>query len=424
LQNVPKSFQEENAEHFTDYQDNTLYALIGITDPIRPEVPHAVTICREAGVHVKMITGDAKPTAVAIAKQAGILSETFIPDNFEMETRRGEIVLTSEELSQLSDEKLVETIPHLRVLARSTPMDKLRLVKAMHQQGEVVAMTGDGTNDAPALKFADVGISMGIAGTEVAKEASDIVLMDDNFRSIVTGIWWGRTLYQNIQKFLQFQLSVNVVALTCALLGPLVGIPLPLTVPQLLWINIIMDTFAAIALSTDPPREHSMKQKPIKREASIITPPMGMTILFCSVFQVLILGIVLFCGLFLEDGKMFQFNAEPHEPKNIQALTVFFTTFVMFQFWNIFNCRSLRHDESPFSLLLKNRLFLLIIGLIIFVQIGMVQVSGYWGVGQIFRTESLSVLQWLKIILLTMTIIPFAWIVRNLVSRWTFAVQK
>ncbi|MDR2117205.1 MAG: cation-translocating P-type ATPase [Planctomycetaceae bacterium] len=419
VQNVPESFREENAEHFIDYRDNTLYALIGITDPIRPEVSHAVTVCYDAGVHVKMITGDAKPTAVAIAKQAGILSETFIPDNFEAEIKRGEIVLTSEELSQLSDEKLVEVIPHLRVLARSTPMDKLRLVKAMHQQGEVVAMTGDGTNDAPALKFADVGISMGIAGTEVAKEASDIVLMDDNFKSIVTGIWWGRTLYQNIQKFLQFQLSVNVVALTCALLGPLVGVPLPLTVPQLLWINIIMDTFAAIALSTDPPREHSMKQKPIKREASIITPSMGMTILFCSAFQVLILGIVLFCGLFLESGKMFQFNASPHEPQNIQALTVFFTTFVMFQFWNIFNCRSLRHDESPFSLLWKNRLFLLIIGLIIFVQIGMVQVSGYWGIGRIFRTESLSVLQWLKIILLTMTIIPFAWFVRILISRCT-----
>ncbi|MDR0705068.1 MAG: cation-translocating P-type ATPase [Planctomycetaceae bacterium] len=424
-QNVPESFKEENAEHFTDYRDNTLYALIGITDPIRPEVPHAVTVCREAGVHVKMITGDAKPTAVAIAKQAGILSETFISgdfkndfeNDFETAIKHGEAVLTSEELSQLSDEKLVEVIPHLRVLARSTPMDKLRLVKAMHQQGEVVAMTGDGTNDAPALKFADVGISMGIAGTEVAKEASDIVLMDDNFKSIVTGIWWGRTLYQNIQKFLQFQLSVNVVALTCALLGPLVGVPLPLTVPQLLWINIIMDTFAALALSTDPPRERSMKQKPIKREASIITPSMGITILCCSAYQVVILGIVLCYGLFLENGKMFQFNADPREPENIQALTVFFTTFVMFQFWNIFNCRSLRHDESPFSLLLKNRLFLLIIGLIIFVQIGMVQISGYWGIGQVFRTESLSVLQWLKITLLTMTIIPFAWLVRILFTR-------
>ncbi|MDR2704478.1 MAG: calcium-translocating P-type ATPase, PMCA-type [Planctomycetaceae bacterium] len=417
--NVPESFQEENAEHFTDYHDNTLYALIGITDPIRPEVPHAVTICREAGVGVKMITGDAEPTAVAIAKQAGILSETFNSGDFETEIKRGEIVLTSEELSQLSDEKLVEIIPHLRVLARSTPMDKLRLVKAMHQQGEVVAMTGDGTNDAPALKFADVGISMGVAGTEVAKEASDIVLMDDNFKSIVTGIWWGRTLYQNIQKFLQFQLSVNVVALTCALLGPLFGVSLPLTVPQLLWINIIMDTFAAIALSTDPPRERSMKQKPVKREASIITLPMGITILCCSIYQVLILGIVLCYGLFLENGKIFHFNADPREPENIQALTVFFTTFVMFQFWNIFNCRSLRHDESPFSLLLKNRLFLLIVGLIIFVQIGMVQVSGYGGIGQIFRTESLSITQWLKIILLTMTIIPFAWIVRILFARWT-----
>jgi len=388
-------------------KDHTLLALIGISDPIRPEVPHAVEICRNAGVEVKMITGDAKPTAVAIARQAGIIKET--------ETQAPE-VLTSDELAQLNDEDLVTIIPRLRVLARSTPMDKLRLVKAMHRQGEVVAMTGDGTNDAPALKFADVGISMGITGTEVAKEASDIVLMDDNFKSIVTGIWWGRTLYQNIQKFLLFQLSVNAVAMTCALLGPLAGIPLPLTVPQLLWINIIMDTFAALALSTDPPRENSMKRKPIPRNASIVTSSMGLTILFISVYEVVILFSALYFGWFLDAKHRFHFHAEPRAAENIHALTVFFTIFVMFQFWNIFNCRSLRYDESPFRLLHKNKLFLLIVGLIGTVQFTMVQTSHHLGIGRIFRTEVLTFSQWGGIALLTVSIIFVAWIVRRIIS--------
>jgi Ca2+-transporting ATPase len=267
---VPESFQEANAEKFAEYCDNTLLALIGISDPIRAEVPQAVATCHSAGITVKMITGDAKPTAIAIAKQAGILTEA------------DDVVLTSEELAALSDEELLKVIPHLKVLARSTPMDKLRLVKAMNQQGEVVAMTGDGTNDAPALKNADVGISMGITGTEVAKEASDIVLVDDNFKSIVTGVWWGRTLYQNIQRFLQFQLTVNVVALLCAFFGPLFGVPLPLTVVQLLWINIIMDTFAAIALCTEPPREHFMKRKAVFILAIIMLMLMGAMLTGCD----------------------------------------------------------------------------------------------------------------------------------------------
>jgi Ca2+-transporting ATPase len=397
-------------------QDQTLLALIGIADPIRNEVPHAVEVCHAAGVDVKMITGDAEPTAVAIAKQAGILSAEkggYCPRLVN------DIVLTSEKLAALSDDELVEMIPRLKVLARSTPMDKLRLVKAMHQQGEVVAMTGDGTNDAPALKFADVGISMGIAGTEVAKEASDIVLIDDNFKSIVTGIWWGRTLYQNIQKFLQFQLSVNFVALTCALLGPLVGVPLPLTVPQLLWINIIMDTFAAIALSTDPPRSSSMMQKPVSRNASIITPQMMFSITLIGLYQVIILALALYGGWFLEEESAFQFHTEPRDPVNLEALTVFFTIFVSFQFWNIFNCRSLRSEESPFALLHKNKLFLLIVSLIAVVQVGAVQGSNYFYIGQIFRTEPLSLIQWIKIVLLTATVIPFAWLMRLFVPVTT-----
>ncbi|MDO4559203.1 MAG: HAD-IC family P-type ATPase, partial [Planctomycetia bacterium] len=233
--------EQDDPERIVPDTGMVFTGMIGIADPIREEVPAAVQMCQEAGVQVKMVTGDSLPTAVAIARQAGIYHDQ--PD---------EKVMTSEDFQRIPDEKLRGEVGQIRVLARSTPMDKLRIVKALHQNNVVVAMTGDGTNDAPALKSADVGLSMGITGTEVAREASDIVLVDDNFRSIVTGIWWGRTLFQNIQRFLQFQLSVNGVALLCALIGPLVGVPLPLTVTQLLWINIIMDTFAALALSTDP----------------------------------------------------------------------------------------------------------------------------------------------------------------------------
>ncbi|MDR1923640.1 MAG: cation-translocating P-type ATPase [Planctomycetaceae bacterium] len=413
-----EGFSHEESEDFVKFRNNTLLALIGIEDPIRVEVPHAIDVCREAGVAVKMITGDAEPTAIAIAKKAGILSADYVSGDVDSEILHGEVVLTSSELADLSDDKLAVVIPHLRVLARSTPIDKLRLVKAMHKQGEVVAMTGDGTNDAPALKFADVGIAMGITGTEVAKEASDIVLIDDNFKSIVTGIWWGRTLYQNIQRFLQFQLSVNLVALTCALIGPLVGVALPFTVSQLLWINIIMDTFAAIALSTDPPRPNAIKRKPIRRDESIITKSMGLNILICGVYQVLVLGLVLGFNL-LGAEQAFEFHSLPNQQAgSLQIQTLFFTTFVMFQFWNILNCRSLRLDESPFAMLHKNLSFLAIIAIIAVIQISMVQVSDYLPfIGKIFRTESLSLIHWIKIAALTITIIPVAYLARYITNR-------
>lgn len=407
-------FKPEGPETCLSCPGYVLLGLTGIEDPVRPEVPPAVQRCQQAGVSVKMITGDAKPTAVAIAKQCGILSQEYTENAPD-----GELVLTSEELAAVTDEQLPDVAERLRVLSRSTPMDKLRLVKALHYQGEVVGMTGDGTNDAPALKFADVGLSMGVSGTEVAKEASDIVLVDDNFKSIVTGIWWGRTLYQNIQRFLQFQLSVNFVALTCALIGPLVGVSLPLTVTQLLWINIIMDTFAAIAYSTDPPREFSMHRKPVSRQAHIIMPSMWFTILCNSAFQVAMLGCVLYFGWFLEPGEeKFQFGCDLTNSKvvaeNLKALTVFFTTFVMFQFWHKFNCRALFHNENPFTLLRKNRLFIGVIVIITVVQVLMVQFSDFYGIGQIFRTTSLSLRQWLEITGFTATILPVAWFVHQL----------
>jgi Ca2+-transporting ATPase len=386
--------------------DDTLLALIGVSDPIRAEVPAAVAVCHQAGVDVKMITGDAEPTARAIAKQAGIV----LHDD--------ELVLTSSQLAEISDDELDKNIGRLKVLARATPLDKLRLVKALHKQGEVVAMTGDGTNDAPALKNADVGISMGITGTEVAKEASDIVLVDDNFTSIKTGIWWGRTLYQNIQKFLVFQLTVNVVAMLCALIGPFIGVSLPLTVPQLLWINIIMDTFAALALSTDPPRASFMKRKPVPRDAGIITGSMLRIIGITGVWQVAVLAVLLFTGLFVE--HKFELGANLRDSKvleeNVSALTVFFTAFVFLQFWNIFCCRSLQKGESALAGLFKNKLFLLIVVLIAAIQFGIVALSPYCGIGKVFRLQPLSLQQWFGIAALTFTIVPVAWAARRLVK--------
>ena len=407
-------FNPDNPEVCLNCPGYVLLGLTGIEDPVRPEVPHAVRRCQQAGVSVKMITGDAKPTAIAIAKQCGILSQDYTEN-----TPDGELVLTTEELAAVGDDQLPDVSQRLRVLSRSTPMDKLRLVKALHYQGEVVGMTGDGTNDAPALKFADVGLSMGVSGTEVAKEASDIVLVDDNFKSIVTGIWWGRTLYQNIQRFLQFQLSVNFVALTCAFIGPLVGVSLPLTVTQLLWINIIMDTFAAIAYSTDPPREFSMRRKPVSRQAHIIMPSMWFSILCNSAFQVAMLGCVLYFGWFLEPGEQkFEFGCDLTDSsvvaENIKALTVFFTTFVMFQFWHKFNCRALFHNENPFTMLRRNRLFISVVTVITLVQVFMVQFSDYYGIGQIFRTAPLSLRQWLEITGFTASILPVAWFVHQM----------
>lgn len=367
--------------------------LIGIADPLRTEVPDAVAQCDHAGIEVKMITGDALPTATAIATAAGIL-------------RPGELVMTSKEFSEVPDTELPNVARNLRVLARSSPLDKYRLVQALHRLGAVVAMTGDGTNDAPALKAADVGLSMGKAGTEVAKEASDIVLVDDNFKSIITGVWWGRTLYQNIQRFLQFQLSVNMVALLSALIGPLVGVTLPLTVPQLLWVNIIMDTFAALALSTDPPRAKTMSQPPIPRNAHIITPAMAVNVGIVGFYQVALLFFILLTDTIV---------AGIASDENTLKLTVFFTTFVMLQFWNIFNCRTLRHDESPLAMLIRNKMFLAIVATIVIGQIIMVQVGGL--IGNIFRTMPLQPIFWLKIVGITATVVPVAWLARY-IAYW------
>lgn len=378
--------------------ERAFVGLVGIKDPLRDGVRVALNSCRAAGVEVKMLTGDDLGTARSIARDSGIM---------ESDT---DLVLTSNEFQKLTDADLAHVAPKLRVLARSSPMDKLRLVRALRTDSSVVAVTGDGINDTPALKAADVGLAMG-SGHEVAKEASDIVLVDDNFASIVTGISWGRTLYENIQRFLQFQLSVNVVALACALIGPLVGVPLPFTVPQLLWINIIMDTFAALALSTDPPRSRYMKQSPVPRGAHIITPAMAVTIGINSIYQVGVLLTLLLTDFLGGDSVL-------------QKQAIFFTVFVMFQFWHKFNCRSLRHNESPFERILQSRNFLVIVGAITVVQVVMVQLSDVVPiVGEVFRTVPLTLDKWLWILLVTSTVLPVAWFARQ-VAYWVGAEQS
>lgn len=373
-----------------------LIGLVGLTDPIRPEAVSSIRECHEAHIQVKMITGDAPETAKAIAESVGIQADA------------PESILTSTEFNEIPDEQLSEEIDRIHVLARATPFDKLRLVNALHRRGDVVAMTGDGINDAPALKAADVGISMGKNGTELAKDASDIVLIDDNFKSIVTGVLWGRTLFQNIRRFVQFQLSVNAAALLCAFIGPVVHVPIPLTVTQLLWINIIMDTFAALALSTEPPRPQTLKEKPISRSASIITGTMGLTILSSAIYQTLILFLALFGGWFVDVNHCYDTSIPIANPDyihiNKQALTVFFTLFVMFQFWHAFNCRSLHAEESGFRLITGNPSFIFIITTIAAVQIIMVQ---FPPIGNFFRTEPLSLSQWVSIIMVAFTIVPF-----------------
>ncbi|MBQ4144094.1 MAG: cation-translocating P-type ATPase [Thermoguttaceae bacterium] len=444
----------ENAENAPN---GTLVGLLGIADPMRPEVPAAVAQCHKAGIVVKMVTGDSLPTARAIALESGIYSGS-----------KEELVLTSEEFNQIPDDELPEKAKKLRVLARSTPADKLRLVKALHHDGEVVAMTGDGTNDAPALKFADVGLSMGQTGTEVAKEASDIVLLNDNFTNIVTGVSWGRTLFQNIQRFLQFQLSVNVVALLCAVIGPCFGLPLPLTVTQLLWINIIMDTLAAIAYSTQPPRPKVLEQPPISRNASIVSLEMMLNVLFVGIFQTAMLFAALYGNWFalekdlvndvaskpaaekvLQDKQRgaiassmngfvksiddttsiieppFEFVKDWYDESrnsenlskggsgnyNVAQLTIFFTMLIMFQFWHKFNCRSLSGRESAFAGLLKCRGFLSIILFITATQVLLVQVPQ---IGAFFRTVPLTLGQWIAITIVTSSVLVVGWVARKI----------
>jgi Ca2+-transporting ATPase len=357
-----------------------------IADPVRPEVPPAVKTCGAAGVKVKMVTGDNQATAREIGAEIGIIGRD--------ETSPG-LLVTGDEFMALDDESATRTARTMRIMSRARPLAKQRLVTLLQKSGEVVAVTGDGSNDAPALNHADVGLAMGITGTSVAKEAADIILLDDSFASIVQAVMWGRSIYANIQKFILFQLTINVLALGVALLGPFLGIQLPLTVTQMLWVNLIMDTFAALALASEPPDWGLMKKPPRDPEAFIVTPTMARFIftvggIFLAAFLILVIAL----------KSVFPMNVETN--LGLHNLSIFFTTFVFLQFWNLFNARMLGRYDSALSNLKESKMFLLIVGVVAAGQILMTQIGG-----GVFRTVPLSLKEWVLIILLTS---PVLWI--------------
>lgn len=365
-----------------DANDLQLQAIAAIADPIRPDVPAAVQECRHAGIEVKVVTGDTAATALEIGKQIGVFEDE--PENIGADgslTSLDQQMITGEQWEALSDEEAYERAKDIRVMSRARPTDKQRLVAMLQKRGEVVAVTGDGTNDAPALHYAHVGLSLG-SGTSVAKEASDMTLLDDSFKSIANAVMWGRSLYRNLQRFLFFQLVVNVAALLLVLGGSVIGTEMPLTVTQILWVNLIMDTFAALALASLPPSHEVMKDKPRKASDFIINKSIGFGILFCGiVFFLVMFALLVYCE---RRGKG---GVDVHE------LTMFFTTFVMIQFWNLFNAKALMSHHTAFRHFLKDKGMILVLVLIL---------AGQWIIvtfgGEMFRTTPLSLHEWLLII--------------------------
>lgn len=366
---IPDGAPEDCAE-LVNEGGMSFIGIFAISDPIRPDVPEAVKRCQSAGIGIKIVTGDTPGTATEIARQIGL----WKPED----TERNRI--TGVEFAALTDEEALERVLDLKVMSRARPMDKQRLVQLLQQKGAVVAVTGDGTNDAPALNHAQVGLSMG-TGTSVAKEASDITLLDDSFHSIATAVMWGRSLYKNIQRFIVFQLTINVVALLSVLFGAFFGTALPLTVTQMLWVNLIMDTFAAMALASISPSMDVMDEKPRRRSDFIITPAMRNNIFGVGLgFLAVLMGLLAY------------FN---HLPGGMDThhLTIFFTIFVMLQFWNLFNASVFGTNHSIFrdashALGMLSVAGIILIGQIIIVTFG----------GKVFRTEPLPVIEWLYII--------------------------
>lgn len=379
---------------------------VGIRDPLRDDVKDAVEECRRAGIDVKMITGDNAETARAIGYEVGLIARHDEPIDVPNAT-----VLSSQRLAQLSDEEVKQHLPGLRIVARAKPLDKYRLVRLLQELGEVVAVTGDGTNDAPALKKADVGLAMGIAGTEVAKEASKIVLLDDSFATIVKAVQWGRSLYENIQRFIQFQLTINVSALLITFLGVvLFGVRAPFTVLQLLWINVIMDTFASIALCSEPPRASVMKQPPKRRDENILTRAMLRSIFVTAAFFVVVMLAMLVA---MKNGFLAHGETPPeNEDYTLRQVSLFFSVYVFFQVWNQINARSLTPERSGFYRITQNPLFLAIAAVVALGQIAIVTFGG-----RVFKVEPLGVWDWLAIIAFTSSVLVFAEITRRFSSR-------
>ena len=350
--------------------DLNFLGVVAISDPIREDVPAAVAKCQSAGIGIKIVTGDTPGTATEIARQIGLWTAA--------DTERNRI--TGVAFAELTDEEALERVRDLKIMSRARPTDKQRLVQLLQQKGEVVAVTGDGTNDAPALNHAQVGLSMG-TGTSVAKEASDITLLDDSFNSIGTAVMWGRSLYKNIQRFIVFQLTINFVALLIVLIGAFMGTELPLTVTQMLWVNLIMDTFAALALASIPPSEKVMNDKPRKSDDFIITKPMRYNIIGVgTIFLAVLMGLI------------FYFT-DAAGAMSVHDLTIFFTFFVMLQFWNLFNARVFGTTDSAFKGLSKSYGMELVVLAILGGQFCIVQFGG-----DIFRTEPLNFQTWVVII--------------------------
>lgn len=350
--------------------DLNFLGVVAISDPIRDDVPAAVAKCQSAGIGIKIVTGDTPGTATEIARQIGLWTAA--------DTERNRI--TGVAFAELTDEEALERVRDLKIMSRARPTDKQRLVQLLQQKGEVVAVTGDGTNDAPALNHAQVGLSMG-TGTSVAKEASDITLLDDSFNSIGTAVMWGRSLYKNIQRFIVFQLTINFVALLIVLIGAFMGTELPLTVTQMLWVNLIMDTFAALALASIPPSEKVMNDKPRKSDDFIITKPMRYNIIGVgTIFLAVLMGLI------------FYFT-DAAGAMSVHDLTIFFTFFVMLQFWNLFNARVFGTTDSAFKGLSKSYGMELVVLAILGGQFCIVQFGG-----DIFRTEPLNFHTWVVII--------------------------
>jgi Ca2+-transporting ATPase len=440
--------QEDGLHQLRDTLESNLVfvGFAGIRDPVRDDVKDAIAQCRSAGIEVKMITGDNEQTARAIGYSIGLIDRADAPID-----SAGTAILTSARFHEMSDDQVTQALPGLKILARARPLDKLRMVRLLQDRNEVVAVTGDGTNDAPALRRADVGLAMGIAGTEVAKEASKIVLLDDAFSTIVKAVQWGRSLYENIQRFVQFQLTINVSALTIFFLGALIfNVEAPFTVLQLLWINVIMDTFASIALCSEPPRPGVMRLPPKKKDENILTPAMLRNIFVTAgFFVVAMLSLLVLMkgnpaqpGLFAGDGPWSvetggarvavpSKDLEPDSKGHWQVIvrddegqavrtdeaevqftvlqvSIFFTVYVFFQVWNQINCRSLTPDVSGFHRILENPIFLAIAGAVAVGQIVIVTFGG-----AVFKVEPLPLGHWLAIIVGTASVLVFAEVARR-----------
>eukprot|EP00300_Choanocystis_sp_HF-7_P021906 c21009_g1_i1.p1 GENE.c21009_g1_i1~~c21009_g1_i1.p1 ORF type:complete len:1007 (+),score=241.13 c21009_g1_i1:83-3103(+) len=355
---MPAGLMVDVAEESDLERDLTLLAIVGIKDPVRSAVPTAVKMCRSAGITVRMVTGDNIDTAKHIARECGILDKEGL-------------AMEGSEFRNMSREDIVPLLPRLQVLARSKPTDKFLLVKLLKDLGEVVAVTGDGTNDAPALKEADVGLAMGIAGTDVAIKAADIVILDDNFASIVRAVLWGRNVYDSIRKFLQFQLTVNVTALIIAYVGAVVDSRSPVTPVQLLWINLIMDTMAALALATETPSPALLQRKPHGRFDSLISPRMALNVVGHAVVQVAVLLFMLYRG-----ESLYLTYIEDEAERREVNYSLIFNAFVFLQVFNEINARELGTRKNVFHGMFSNKMFVGVIVVTVIVQALLVEFGG------------------------------------------------